>query len=203
MAHNDSEACGGDLATMRLEWCLAEGAQILFDAITRAMPRDFAAAWDLYTDVCTQQEHDAFTPLWTLGVYPAKDDIRGYVEAGELYLGWQNGQLVGAMAIVGHEDPEYVDVPWITSVEPDEVAVIHMLAVHPLARGQHLGAELVREAIRLARKAGKRAVHLDVVPGNLAASRLYEAEGFTYACTHQVFYEDTGRMDFDMYELVL
>ncbi len=175
----------------------------MFSTVTKAIPADFESVWQLYADVCSQQAHDLYTPLWTLGIHPAKDSIREHIAAGELYLGWQNGQLVGAMVIVGHEDPEYVDVPWATPVSPDEVAVIHLLAVHPSVRGQHLGTELVREAIRLARKAGKRAVHLDVVPGNLAASRLYKAEGFAYVCTYQVFYEDTGRMDFDMYELVL
>ena len=67
----------------------------------------------------------------------------------------------------------------------------------------HLGAWLAREGIRLARELGKRVIHLDVVPGNLAASRIYEAEGFAFACTHEVFYEDTGLMGFDLYEYVL
>ena len=46
-------------------------------------------------------------------------------------------------------------------------------------------------------------MHLDVVPGNLAASRIYEEAGFSLACTHEIFYEDTGLMDFRMFELVL
>lgn len=175
----------------------------MLDAFTQATPADFDAVWQLYVDVCNQQANDPYTPKWTLGVYPTEDDIRGHIEAGELTLGWLDGTTVAAMVIIGHEDPEYADVPWVTHVEPDEVAVIHLLAVHPRVRGQHAGAALVQEAIRLARAAGKRVIHLDVVPGNLAASRIYEAEGFVHACTTQIFYEDTGLMDFDMYELVL
>lgn len=175
----------------------------MLDAITQATAADQAAAWQLYVDVCNQQAHDAYTPRWTLGVYPAEEDIRGHLEAKDLYVGWKDGQATGAMVVTMSEDPEYASVPWPTPAEPDEVAVIHLLAVHPRARGQHVGSELVREAIRLAREAGKRVMHLDVVPGNQAASRIYEAEGFVHACTHQVFYEDTGLMDFDMYELAL
>lgn len=175
----------------------------MLDAITQATPADFGAAWQLYVDVCAQQAHDPYTPQWTIDVYPAEDDIRKHIDAGELYLGWQDGAPAAAMVLVEHEDPEYVEVPWLTPAAPDEVAVIHLLAVHPRARGQHAGAALVQEAIRLAREANKRVIHLDVVPGNLAASRIYEAEGFVYVCTNQIFYEDTGLMDFDMYELVL
>lgn len=175
----------------------------MLDAITRTTPADLAVVWQLYVDVCKQQAHDAYTPQWTLGVYPTEDDIAADIAAGELYVGWVDGMPAAAMVLVMHEDPEYTEVPWPTSAADDEVAVIHLLAVHPRARGRHAGSELVREAIRLAREAGMRVMHLDVVPGNLAASRIYEAEGFVRACTHQIFYEDTGLMDFDMYELVL
>ena len=172
-------------------------------SITRSGTADLAALWQFYTDVCARQAHDAYTPHWTLGVYPAEDDIRTHVEAGDLYALWEDGKPLGALVLTPHDDPEYADVPWPTPAAPDEVAVIHLLAVHPTARGRHLGAWLAREGIRLARELGKRVIHLDVVPGNLAASRIYEAEGFAFACTHEVFYEDTGLMGFDLYEYVL
>ena len=175
----------------------------MLDAITKATTDDFDAVWQMYVDVCEHQAQDAYGPKWTLGVYPTMDDVRGHIDSGELYVGWSGVQPVAAMAVVGHEDPEYVSVPWMTPAADDEVAVLHLLAVHPSARGLHAGAELVHEATRLAREAGKRVMHLDVVPGNLAASRIYLAEGYKLACTHKIFYEDTGLADFDMYELVL
>ena len=175
----------------------------MLDAITRATPTDLAAVWQLYVDVCVQQAHDTYTPQWTQGVYPTEGDIRGHIEAGDLYVGWADGSPAAAMVVTMHEDSEYTEVPWPTPAAPDKVAVIHLLAVHPRFRGQHIGAELVREAIRLAREAGMQVMHLDVVTGNLVASRTYTAEGFTLACIHPIFYEDTGRINFEMYELVL
>lgn len=175
----------------------------MLDAITQATLADFDAMWQFYADVCAHQAEDAFSPQWTLGTYPAVEDIRGHLEAGDLYVGWINGTPAAAMVVTMHEDPEYANVPWKTAAAPDEVAVIHLLAVHPRARGRHAGAALTREAIRLARAAGKRVMHLDVVPGNEVASRIYAAEGFARACTYQIFYEDTGLVDFDMYELEL
>ena len=175
----------------------------MLDAISRAILADLDVVWQLYVDVCAQQEHDAYTPQWTQGVYPTKEDIREHIEAGDLYVGWADGSPAAAMVVTMHEDPEYTEVPWPTPAAPDKVAVIHLLAVHPRLRGRHIGAELVRAAIRLAREAGMQVMHLDVVPGNLAASRIYTAEGFTLACIYPIFYEDTGRINFEMYELVL
>ena len=46
-----------------------------------------------------------------------------------------------------------------------------------------------------------KAVRLDVLKGNVPAERLYKDMGFRYVDTLQLFYEDTGRVDFDLYEL--
>lgn len=172
----------------------------MFDEFRSATASDFEAVWQLYADVCAHQEQDAYSPQWTFGVYPTEVDIRGYLEAGEMWLGVVGERPLGVYALVPHEDPEYDIVTWPTEVAYDEVAVIHMLAVHPDARGKHLGAELVAHAIERARELGKRVIHLDVVPGNLAASRIYLAAGFEFVGTYEIFYEDTGVMPFDMYE---
>lgn len=175
----------------------------MLDAITRCTITDFDAVWQLYVDVCEHQAYDTYGPRWTLGVYPTIDDVRGHIEAGELYVGWLDGTPVAGMALVAHEDEVYAEVPWITPADDDETAVIHLLCVHPRARGHQVGAQMVREAIRLSREMGMRVIHLDVVPGNLAASRIYQQEGFVLVGTQQIYYEDTGLADFDMYECVL
>lgn len=175
----------------------------MLDAITRCTITDFDAVWQLYVDVCKHQAYDPYGPKWTLGIYPTADDVRNHIEAGELYVGWLDGTPVAGMALVAHEDEEYAEVPWITPAADDEIAVIHLLCVHPRARGHQAGAQMVREAIRLSREMGMRVIHLDVVPGNLAASRIYLQEGFILVGTQQIFYEDTGLADFDMYECVL
>ena len=175
----------------------------MLDTIRPATPADLDAVWQLYVDVCEHQAHDAYGPKWTPGVYPTEADIAAHVDAGELYVGFTDGCPVAAMVLTQHEDPEYAQVSWPTPAATNEVAVIHLLAVHPRARGQRAGQHMVHEAIRLARAAGKRVIHLDVIPGNLVASRIYEREGFVHVGTYQIFYEDTGLADYEMYERVL
>lgn len=171
--------------------------------IAPARRADFPQLWQLFVDVCAQQEHDEYGPSWTLDVYPTQEDLRAHVDAGELFLAWHGGKAVGTFTLTREEDPEYREAPWPSGAQHDEVSVIHLLAVHPDARGQHVGVELVRAAIELARQWKKRAIHLDVLPGNLAASRLYGKEGFELACHYPVHYDDLGDINVELYELVL
>lgn len=171
--------------------------------VSLAQPTVFDEIWQFYADVCEGSKYDRYGPSWTLGVYPSEEDIRNHLNAQEFYLVREEGRLLAAMVLVAHEDPEYEGFAWPSGAAGEQVAVIHLLAVHPAARGQGLGAWLVQEAVRLARAEQKAALHLDVVPGNLAASRIYLQQGFSFVGHHQVFYEDLGKVALEMYELVL
>jgi ribosomal protein S18 acetylase RimI-like enzyme len=61
--------------------------------------------------------------------------------------------------------------------------------VDEAARGQGAGEALVREAIRLARKAGARTIDLTSRPSREAANRLYERIGFVERETNVYRYE--------------
>lgn len=175
----------------------------MLETIERAGADDFEGVWRLYSAVCEDPSNENGGPHWTLGVYPTREDVAGHLEAGDLYVGRHEGRIVAAMVVVGHEDPEYLDVPWPSGTAPEDVGVIHLLAVDPAFRGHRAGAALVQGAIEIARAAGKRALHLDAIPGNVSASRLYLAAGFEPVGTREVFYEDTGRVEVELYELVL
>ena len=60
--------------------------------------------------------------------------------------------------------------------------------------------ESLKSAIDLAKTSGMKAIRLDVLKGNVPAERLYESSGFRYVDTLQLYYEDTGRVDFELYE---
>ena len=59
---------------------------------------------------------------------------------------------------------------------------------------------MVQYAIRLARETGNKAVRLDMLKGNLPAQHLYDGLGFHYVDSLKLYYENTGRTDFDFYE---
>ena len=173
------------------------------EEIRKAGPEEFDVAWGLYADVCEQMPHDRYTPNWVLGVYPSEADVRNAIEAGSLWLGLAGGKIVAAMVLAPADDPEYADVAWPSGAGGSDVACIHLLAVRPSARGTGAGDDMVKAAIDLSRSWRKRAIHLAVMPGNLAARRLYERAGFAFIGEHEVFYEDTGTVNVEMFELEL
>ncbi len=168
-----------------------------------ATPDDLDRTCTLFDEVMAHQAQDAYSPGWTPGIYPTNDDLRGRIEAREMYLGFDRDTPAAAVVLTHEEDPEYVGAPWPSGAVGDEVSVIHLLAIHPSMRGRGLGREVVTWCIETARGWGKRAIHLDVVPGNLAAARIYTACGFDLVFHHMVHYEDLGDTNLEMYELVL
>ena len=57
--------------------------------------------------------------------------------------------------------------------------------------------------IELERKAGKKALRLDVIENNTTAEKLYQRLGFQYVQTKKLYYDVVGEMTFKLYELVL
>lgn len=57
--------------------------------------------------------------------------------------------------------------------------------------------------IELERKAGKKALRLDVIENNTTAEKLYQRLGFQYVQTKTLYYDVVGEMAFKLYELVL
>ena len=81
--------------------------------------------------------------------------------------------------------------------------VIHALGVHPRFGGKGLGARMVEAAIAIARESGIKAIRLDVLEGNEPARRIYLACGFESITSVQMFYENTGLANFELFELAL
>ena len=171
--------------------------------IRKVRPEEFDKARYFYYSLIDALEGTRYHPKWQRDVYPAPEELRAVVEAGELYFGEIDGRIAAAMAVNQKCNDEYKEVQWPTKLTQSEFMVIHMLGVHGDFAGRGLAKELVRYAVELARAAGMKAVRLDVLKGNVPAEKLYEGEGFTHVDTVKLFYEDTGRVDFKMYEYVI
>ena len=69
--------------------------------------------------------------------------------------------------------------------------------------GKGLARRLVENVIEQERKAGKKALRLDVIENNTTAEKLYQKLGFRYIQTKTLYYDVVGKMTFKLYELVL
>jgi GNAT superfamily N-acetyltransferase len=130
-------------------------------------------------------EYDAIAELM-VRVYLAE----GYTRAGSHYLPVlrdsaaraEKAELMVAVddrdRILGTVTYAPYGSPYAEHADSPEGAAFRMLVVDPDARGQGVGAELVRWCIERARATGVRALRLSTQAGMVAAGRMYLRLGF-------------------------
>ena len=116
----------------------------MLDTIRLASTEDLDEIWMTLVEVCRQMSHDRYSPQWTLGVYPSKDDVMEAIAQCSFYVGILDGRIVATMIVRQRDDDEYANVPWPSGLSGNEVSTGHLVAVHPSLRGKGIGAELVR-----------------------------------------------------------
>lgn len=162
---------------------------------------DFFKIRSLYWNLIDQDQDDPSFPHWKKGIHPSDEMILDSIDKGDLYV-LADGEKIAACVIANDEKVEgYADAPW--QVDSDDIIVLHVLAVHPEYRGKGLARRLVENVIEQERKAGKKALRLDVIENNTTAERLYQKLGFRYIQTKTLYYDVVGEMTFKLYELVL
>lgn len=161
---------------------------------------EFGEIRSFYHSLIDAMEDARYKPGWEKEVYPTDTYLTDSINKKELWIGIENGQLAAAM-IVNHEYNEgYGQVVWPTDARPDEITVIHALGVHPVFAGRGLAKKLVEKVFEIAKNAKQKVIRLDVLGGNVPAEKLYVGAGFKYIDTLQMFYEDTGWTDYELYE---
>ena len=167
----------------------------------KAAKEEFYKIRSLYWNLIDKEKDDPSFPHWKKGIHPSDEMMQDSIDKGELYV-LSDGGEIAACVIANDEKVEgYTDAPW--QIDSDEVIVLHVLAVHPDHRGKGLARKLVENVIEQERKAGKKALRLDVIKNNTTAEKLYQKLDFRYIQTKTLYYDVVGKMTFKLYELVL
>ncbi len=153
----------------------------------------------MYDDVIDHQKADEYGAGWTKGVYPSKDDLERHLKEDLVYVMDNEGEFFGSGIISLHEEEMYKRAPWSRKFADENVAVLHLFAIHPDQRRKGYAEIFLRYIIEETGKTSK-AIHIDVVKGNLPAFRTYEKCGFQYVGEFKVWYEDTGDIIVDLME---
>ena len=156
-----------------------------------------------YYEVIDAIGNDVNSVRWTKDVYPSRQLLLEALGNGELMTGEDEGGIIAAMILNQNCSEEYGTVLWPLKAEPEDVSVIHALAVHPEKRRNGYARAMVQEALALAEENHRRAVRLDVLKGNTPAEALYAGMGFVHVGTIPMYYEDTGTAEFLLFELPL
>ncbi len=155
-----------------------------------------------YKEVCDAQKYDTYTADWHYGEYPSEEDLTAHTENGETFL-LKDDTVKAAAVMTFREDEMYAPGHWTVSGPADRIAVVHLLAVRPGYRGKGLGDRLLDGLKSEAERRGYLSIHLDVMPDNLSARKLYERNGFVFIERLGVHYDDIGDTEVDLYEYVL
>ena len=105
-----------------------------------------------------------YTPPAFTATTPTPEQVAGRLTEGPIWLAEGAGQVLGTVSVVPRPGELY----------------IRSLAVHPAARGQGIGARLLRAVEEFATPRGYQRLVLTTTPFLRAAIRLYEHAGFRF-----------------------
>lgn len=168
-----------------------------------AAPEEMEQVKVFYRYICSSTPDMGRYGRWIYGKHPTDSMLEGYLRQRCLYLWEEEGVPAAAMALTPSQGELYHGIPWRMSLEDDEVAVVHVFCVSPDFRGKGMGRKMMKEAIRLARQQGKKALRLDALAENLPANLVYRQSGLCPMGTRLEYYPNTGWADFIYYELPL
>lgn len=163
--------------------------------------QDLPKVVKLYQDICDHQSEDEYGADWTWGDYPSETGLKHLIETADFVIGLQDNKVVAAGVITIGDDYPMVD--WPTKAAGHQIGVLHLLGVHPQYRGQGIARQILKAALKAAKDAGLKVVHLDVLKGNVPAEKLYENNGFKVVERLILHYDDIGDQAATVMECVL
>ena len=168
---------GVDMPHYRYVACRGEAA-----GIRRGTREDIPAVAAIYDRILTEEEQGRASVGWIRGVYPTEATALEALEAGELFVMTEGGNLTAAARINRVQVPEYSLAPWAHPEAPaDRIMVLHTLVVDPLCGGKGHGSAFVGFYERYALEQGCPYLRMDTNEKNAAARRLYRRLGYSEA----------------------
>ena len=171
--------------------------------IRPATETEYPAVKEFYDSLIEEMENAEFAPGWKRDIYPAPDFLIDSIQNDELYIGIANNTIVSCMVLNRECNDGYKKVKWAVDVEDTGAIMIHALGVRPKFSGHGIAKDMVRKAFDIARRHNISVLRLDVLQGNTPAVKAYRKMGFQFRGTVQMFYEDTGWTNFEMFECVI
>ena len=162
--------------------------------LRKAAQADFGSVCALYEAVCARMAQDA-SPQWVWGEYPNETFIQKTLDAGTLYVAREEDQLLCAVTIDTHFDPEYADVNWLFGTKP---GAFHRLAIAPEAQGRGLGRQIIADVCEILRAQGCDTLRIDTYAPNVRAQKLYAAVGMRRAGEVRFFHRELPFFCFEL-----
>lgn len=155
-----------------------------------AKSADLVPLCTLYRTVADAMEASGLMQ-WHWGVYPTEDLIRQSLESGTLYVAREGGEILAAVTVDTHTEPEHAPIQWLTG---GKVGTFHRFAIAPQGQGKGLGKRILADICDILRAQGCQSLHIDTHEENRRALGLYASAGMRLCGTlnYRMSDEDTG-----------
>ena len=158
--------------------------------IRLAVEADLPAVGRIYEEILDEEDkRPASYTNWQRGKYPTVAHARKAMEAGELWIAEEEGDLYAAFVLNDVQLPEYDNIPWNFQASRDQVGVIHTLVVSPRWAGRGKARELVEFCEDESRRRGWMVMRLDTYEGNYPANQMYPKLGYRLAGATEFFFQ--------------
>ena len=147
--------------------------------IRKASYDDIPAIAAIYDAILTLEEAGELTIGWERGVYPTADTARAAIDAGEMYVLEDGGQVVASGRINQQQMPAYAEVHWHTPAADDRVLVLHTLTVDPACARRGYAGQFLDFYETRARQMDCVALRIDTNANNAVARAMYARRGYT------------------------
>ena len=161
------------------------GQYLLFEKplpqIRKAESRDIPHVARIYRELTEGEESARRVTGWIAGVYPTESTARAALEADELYVLEEDGEVLSAMRINRVQDPAYAQASWHFPAPDGQVLVMHTLVVSPRGKGRGYGARMEAYFEQCAREQNASVLRIDTNARNAFARGFYRRLGFREA----------------------
>ena len=170
--------------------------------LRKAEIKESAKILQFYRNVIKSIDGSEFKPKWS-NSYPNSEYIEASIKNEDLYLCRQDSDIIASLVLNSSFSSEYEDINWIVNAKPEEITVIHAFAVGSNFAGKGIGKEIFKQIKENSLKDKKKTIRIDIINGNTGAQKVFEAFGFEYVDTVEVFHNAVGLEKFHLYEHVL
>ena len=170
--------------------------------LIQAKSNEFEKIVSFYKNVIDNTENMSEYGRWNYGQHPTDAMISDYIEGGFMYYIEENGEIISAVAITPYQNEDYHPIQWNINAADNEVTVVHILCIDPKKQKCGLAKSVMNEIISDSKDNKMKAVRLDALCCNKPAQRLYESIGFKKCGCQNWYAENTGWIDFYLYEYI-
>lgn len=144
----------------------------------KATEKDLKVIAQIYSDIHTEEEQGFVTIGWIRSVYPTFETAKKSLERGDLFVGEEDGVIVGSAIINQQQVDTYAFAKWKYPAEDEDIMVLHTLVISPKVSRKGYGKQFVQFYEEYAKENNCHFLRMDTNARNVRARAMYEKLGY-------------------------